>query len=187
MTDRVRLQPVNRRSHDVERVGMQAGSGPALDAATPREAARIALDILLSQQPVFGDPPIAMGPRPLGTFAEALGLLGDPAPAVAVHCSNYEGCGGRRICRWTYDQNWSAINPVHRSTKAWTRGAPYWLDRANAGKGPVQTAGGRAGKHDGNGTHNYKCRCGRNIPVTAERRFRLYLEAVAKGRTRISI
>ena len=181
-----RLQPVIRRTHGVERVGVQAVSGPPLAAAGPQEAARIALS-LIDQDAFFTDPPIAMGPRPIGTFAEALGLLGDPAPTIAVHCSNYERCGGRRICRWTYDHNWAAIIVAHRQTSAWTRGAPYWLDRANAGKGPVQTAGGRAGKHDGNGTQNFRCRCGRNIPVTADRRFRLYLEAVAKGRSKIHI
>ena len=63
-----------------------------------------------------------------------------------------------------------------------------WLDRANAGKGNIQTAGGRAAKHDGLGTLNHKCpRCGRNVPVSAERRFRLYLTAVAKRRTEIWI
>jgi len=156
------------------------------ETVTPRQAAQAALEAL-DRGHALATPPIAMGPRPVGPFAEALDLLGRPAPTVAVRCNNFERCGGRRLCRWVYDQDLQAISPDHGKTSAWTQAAPYWLDRANANKGPVRTATGRAGKPDGNGTHNYRCRCGRNIPVSAERRFRLYLNAIANGRREILI
>jgi hypothetical protein len=131
---------------------------------------------------------IAMGPRPSPDLVVALAGLGDPAPVIRVRCKGAERCGGYRLTRWTYDPQWQAVAPVHAQTRAWTHGAPPWLDRANAGKGRIQTAGGPGAKHDGLGTHNYRCpRCGRNVPVTADRRFRLYLQALATGQREIFI
>jgi hypothetical protein len=177
-TDTDPLNP-NSAKNDGER-------NAATATVSPQAAAERALALLLKPGSL-GEPRLALGPRPTGELAAALAELGDPPPKITVRCNNYGRCGGRRLTRWIYDPQWQAIVPHHRETTAWTHGAPYWLDRANAGKGPVKTASGRGGKHDGNGTHNYHCRCGRNIPVKAQRRFRLYLEAIAKGRKEILI
>jgi hypothetical protein len=160
---------------------------PISTATDPREAARRAL-ALLDDGGVFIAPPVSLAPRLRPDFEGELTALGTPAPSVLVRCKGVERCSGYRLARWRYDPDWHAITPDHRQTAAWTQGAPPWLDRANARKGTIETAGGAGAMHDGLGTQNYRCpTCGRNVPVRVERRFRLYLETIAKDRQEVWI
>jgi len=72
---------------------------------------------------------------------------------------------------------------VHRETGAYEGRATPWIDRANAGKGVIRPNR----THDARGTHSYRCGCGRDIPIRADRRLRLYLEAFLKGQHEIFI
>jgi hypothetical protein len=130
-----------------------------------------------------------LGPRPDPELEAVLSEFGRDPPLVAVRCADYERCSdARRICTWVYDTDWGSVLPKHRQTRAWTQGAPFWLDRANATRGAVQTARGPAGTHDGTGTHNYMCpSCHVQKAVSAERRLRLYLTALAEGEREVRI
>ena len=154
-----------------------------LDGAAVRETATRALAILDRGDALVRPTQLSLGPRLSPDLDAVLAELGPSPPTIVVRCENYEGCDAKRLDKWAYDPQWRSVVPVHGTTAAWTHGAPAWLDRANAGKGAVQTAGGPGAKHDGLGTHNYSCPgCHRHVSVSTERRLRLYLTALARGR-----
>ena len=106
------------------------------------------------------------------------------APPVWVRCKE---CGWR-LAKWQLASTGHVL-PIVRasgSTQPGWDGIP-WLDRANAGKGPI--AIGKAAGGDGKATQNYRCpkcttvRKKRNVPVSAARRLELYLLALLANRT----
>ena len=117
-----------------------------------------------------------MGPLPVGEFAELCQRLRE-APKIAAICRS---CG-YRVVKWELSGHRGAIQPFVRPSPDTEPGwEPLaWIDKANKGKGRVTTG---TGGGDGLGTQNYRCDCGRNIPVKAERRMQLFLSAVAAGR-----
>src|SRR5690242_14559958 len=113
-------------------------------ATDAREIAIRALALLDHKDALIQVSRVAMGPRPGPELDAVLAELGDSPPMIPVRCQRVERCGGKRICKWVYDPQWKSVVPVQRQTEAWTRGAPFWLDRANAHKGTVETADGPA-------------------------------------------
>jgi hypothetical protein len=64
------------------------------------------------------------------------------------------------MAKLTLDQQRYAVRPIHDATSAYSGRVPPWLDRANAGKGPIHP-GNTA---DGDGTHTYRRQqCGHNV------------------------
>jgi hypothetical protein len=127
----------------------------------------------------FHQPSIALGPFASPELNRALDRIGDP-PFVWLRCQDELSCG-RHLAKLALDQRAHTIRPIHEATPAHSGRVPPWLDRANAGKGPIRP-GNTA---DGDGTHNYRCKCGHNIELRADTRMHRYLEAVSRGHAAI--
>src|SRR5207245_5288614 len=78
-------------------------------------------------------------------------LITDP-PTMRIRC---EECGWR-LAKWqlTYTGHVLPVVRASGSTQPGWEAIP-WLDRANAGKGPIVI--GKAAGGDGKGTQNYRC------------------------------
>ncbi len=152
-------------------------------ATTPAEirAAAIRAAAILRRPRAFTRSKVAMGPIPADELRTQLLILRE-APRVFACC---ERCG-YRIVKWELNAERGAIQPVAHANAMTTPGwePTAWIDKANAGKGRVNTGSGGG---DGLDTQNYRCNCGRNIPVRAERRMELFLAAIAKGERRATI
>ncbi len=145
------------------------------DAVRQDRAARAALDAL-GKPGAWWHSPVSLGPFAHGQLKSALAEITHP-PTIVARC----GCG-YRLVKWQLDPTRGTVFPVARpnrdTTPGW--GGLAWLDKANTGKGRVTTG---ASAHDGLATQNYKCpKCRRNVPVSAERRLKLFLQAMVAGR-----
>ena len=138
-------------------------------------AAGRALAMLSSGQKVFMKASVSMGPLVTPEFKTALLAIGQEPPKVWACC---ERCG-YHLVKWELNHHRGAVQPYRRASDRTTPGweGLAWQDAANNGKGRVSTSGAAG---DGLGTQNYRCRCGRNVPVKGERRLLLYLRAIAK-------
>jgi len=152
-------------------------------ATTPAEirAAAVRAAAILRRPGAFTRSKVAMGPIPSEELRTALLIL-RKAPLMFARC---ELCG-YRVAKWELNAERGAIQPgAHPNSKTTPGWEPTaWIDKANAGKGRVNTGSGGG---DGLGTQNYLCTCGRNIPVKAERRMELFLAATAKGERKATI
>jgi hypothetical protein len=148
---------------------------PPFDPRVQDLAARAAL-AALDDPNAWWRSPVALGPIAHGPLKEALKGIRCP-PTIRARCE----CG-YRLVKWRLDPKRGSVFPDHKPNKATTPGwqGLAWIDQANKGKGRM-TTGGAA--HDGLATQNYKCpKCGRNVPVSAERRLKLFLGAMVAGR-----
>ena len=171
-----------RRATDFRNRGWEVDPLPeAVTSPAEIRAAAARAAVILRRPGAFTRSKVAMGPIPSDELRTALLVLRE-APTVLAVC---ERCS-YRIAKWELNAQRGAIQPLARANAMTTPGwePTPWIDKANAGKGRVNTGSGGG---DGLDTQNYRCTCGRNIPVRAERRMELFLAAIAKGERKATI
>jgi hypothetical protein len=171
-----------RRTTDFRNRGWEVDPLPeAVTSPAEIRAAAVRAAAILRRPGAFTRSKVAMGPIPSEELRTALLIL-RKAPTVFARC---ELCG-YRIAKWELNAERGAIQPVAHANAMTTPGwePTPWIDKANAGKGRVNTGSGGG---DGLDTQNYQCNCGRNIPVKAERRMELFLAATVKGERKATI
>jgi hypothetical protein len=140
-----------------------------------REVAAEQVLALLATGQAYTPHELALAPIPTPELRAAIGTLGE-LPVLRVRCRG-QRCNGYRLAKWQLDPRDGIVKPLHRTTSAHTGRAVPFLDRANAGKGPIRPGN----THDGLGTQSYVCpTCRRDVPLSPDSRLRLYVEALAR-------